>query len=326
MARFPLVSASYKNHHFSLLLYRLSHSIICRIEHLFDAGMWVWIIVVLARQILGHISLVDLWKYKDLHQFIADFNQSEDPCAALSLSSSERPPPIATKRVSRRLPQQHESSSSARSSAITTVADRHHTAPVRFQQHELAGATRLMSKRQKNHKSVEGCHAIPPGNIKKMCSFVSCEFSPEGLAVALKAEKCSTELVELTNEVQHHMKVNIAERRQRILTDQYMQRAAFPGFATSEDLFFSSEFWCDKPTRRMYFDRYQITWSTEHVQVVLCPLFGTKQCFHLQMVKDYKMPLYEDPADWSAATKEWREHCSLDRSINFTISIAYQLN
>jgi hypothetical protein len=260
MARSPLVSASYKNHHFSLLLCRLPHSIVCRVEHLFDAGMWVWIIVVLAREILGNISLVDLWKYKDLHQFIANFNQSKDPCAALSLSSSQGPPPIATKRVSRRLPQQHESSSSARSSATTTVAVGHRTAPVRFQQYDLAGATRLTSKRQKPQTSVEGRHAIPPGNIKKMCSFVSCEFSPEGLAVSLKAEKCSTELVELTNEVQHHMKVNIAEQRQRILTDQYMQRAAFPGFATSEDLFFSSEFWYDKPTRMMYFDKYQITW------------------------------------------------------------------
>jgi hypothetical protein len=151
-------------------------------------------------------------------------------------------------------------------------------------------------------------------NIEKMCELVSKELWESELEAAVKTDdKCPPELFELTKDLQYHMNWHTAERRQRILTEQFIHLAAFPGHHTNNDLFFSNEFWYDKVEISEYFEEFETKWSTKHVEVVLNPLFGTKPCFHLQMMNHYEMPPFSENWEWRAATKAWRDDCSLDR-------------
>ncbi len=85
-----------------------------------------------------------------------------------------------------------------------------------------------------------------------------------------------------------------AEMRQPILTRQYMGLAEFPGVATATSLFYDHEFWYSETLLRPYFSKFQLVMLTEHVQVVLAPLFGIHACFYLQMIHDYVMPVDGD--------------------------------
>ncbi len=131
----------------------------------------------------------------------------------------------------------------------------------------------------------------------------------------LNKEKCSPELFEFGKDLHYHMKWNVAEKRQRILTDQYLEVATFPGHASSNTIFFSNEFWYEQDEGEVasYFDKFGIKWSTEFVEVGLGRLFNTRHCFHLQMLTDYEMQPWGNHPAWHAATKAWRTDCCLDR-------------
>jgi hypothetical protein len=170
-------------------------------------------------------------------------------------------------------------------------------------------------KRQKRQTSNKEDHGpISSGNLEKACVFVSHDLSLAELEVVLNKEKFSKELFQFTKDVHYHMKWLTADRRQKILTDQYLNLASFPGHDIDNDLFFSNEFWYEKDGIRAYFEKFNIKWSTEYVEVGLGRLFNTKPCFHLQMLDHYVMPPYgEFCKTWQAASKAWREDCSLDR-------------
>jgi len=147
-----------------------------------------------------------------------------------------------------------------------------------------------------------------------MCELVSEDLSVAELEAALDKERCSTELIQLTTDVHFHMKWITAGRRQKILTEQYVNLASFPGYDSDEVLFFSSDFWYESDDIREYFDQFNIKWKTDYVEVGMGRLFNTKLCFHLQALDDYDMPLYaENCKAWQGATKAWRRDCSLDR-------------
>jgi hypothetical protein len=114
----------------------------------------------------------------------------------------------------------------------------------------------------------------------------------------------------LGTNLHHYMAVSYATMRQPVLTRQYMALAEFPGVHTSPSLFFGHEFWFREDPLRLYFDRFNLAWSTEHVQVVLAPLFGVHACFHLQMLHDYEMPA--SGGDLVRESTSWATHCSLD--------------
>ena len=166
---------------------------VVQIEHLFDAGMWVWFIVRLAREILDRICLEDLWKAKDADQFVADFLASDNSDMASSAppSRSASPSPVrpfvrasarinpdgllstpssqsasATlvvplARASPRLVKPRESLSSARASATKTTTVVQRAAPARSQRKPV--------KRQKRQRAFEGHHAMfSEENIGKM--------------------------------------------------------------------------------------------------------------------------------------------------------------
>jgi hypothetical protein len=150
-------------------------------------------------------------------------------------------------------------------------------------------------------------------NIEKMCELVSQELWESELDAAIKTDKCPPELLQITKDLKFHMRCHTAGRRQRILTEQFLGLAAFPGYETNNVLFSANEFWYDKEEITEYFEEFDVKWSTEHVEVVLSPLFDTKPCFHLQMKKSYEMPPFGEDDKWRAATKAWRDECSLDR-------------
>jgi hypothetical protein len=108
------------------------------------------------------------------------------------------------------------------------------------------------------------------------------------------------------------MTVSYATMRQPILTRQYMALAEFPGFHTSLSLFFAHEFWYREEPLRPYFNRFNLVLSTEHVQIVLAPLFGVHACFHLQMIHDYVMPTFG--GNLVRESTSWVTYCSLDNS------------
>ncbi len=111
-------------------------------------------------------------------------------------------------------------------------------------------------------------------------------------------------------DIQHNMMVTHASVRQPILTRQYMALASFPGFQTTNDLFYGHELWYQEELLRPYFDKFNLVLSTDYVQVVIAPLFGLHACFHLQMLMDYMMPSYDQGL--LRESKMWEETCSLD--------------
>jgi hypothetical protein len=337
------------------------HSIACCIEHLFEAGMWVWVIAILAREILGRICLKDLWKATDADQYTKDFLASKNPDTVLPTSSSQtassllgvaierhsprllRPhelshtespvPVVGIVRASPRLPKSHDLSSSVRSSAAVGIV---RASPRLPKPHDLSSSVRSSAaetavvgrratpatsqrkphKRQKRQTSNEGHHGpISSGNLEKMCGFVSHDLSESELEAVLNKAKCSPELFQFTKDLHYHMKWNIAYKRQKILTDQYLEVAICPGHASSNLWFFSNEFWYeqDEDANVSYFDKFEIKWSTEYVEVGLGRLFNTRHSFHLQMLKDYEMEQWGNHPAWHKATKAWRTDCSLDR-------------
>ena len=114
----------------------------------------------------------------------------------------------------------------------------------------------------------------------------------------------------LGNDIQHHMMITHASVRQPILTRQYMALASFPGFKTTNSLFYGHELWYRDEPLRPYFDKFNLVLSTDYVQVVIAPLFGLHACFHLQMLMDYMMPTSVHGV--SQESKIWASTCSLD--------------
>ncbi len=176
-------------------------------------------------------------------------------------------------------------------------------------------ATNNTASISKGRKSVSG------KSRRKMLATVttipSADCSPSELARTIKEGKLSAkfvgvDLTTLAHELHHEMKVSTAARRKTVLTDQYLHLAAFPGHFSHNSLFFSNELWFSDSLLRAYFVDFNVKWHTPLAQVVMSPLFGLGQCFHLQMTKDYDMPYLGDAA-WIEASKAWSENCCLDR-------------
>jgi hypothetical protein len=125
--------------------------------------------------------------------------------------------------------------------------------------------------------------------------------------------KMSVPMQKFGSDMTLYMAGAYAAIRQPILTRQYMGLAELPGVATATSLFYGHDFWYGETLLRPYFAKFNLVLSTERVQVVLAPLFGMHACFHLQMIRDYVMPLNGD--DWAEASNEWASKCCLDSSL-----------
>ena len=89
---------------------------------------------------------------------------------------------------------------------------------------------------------------------------------------SMKDAKMSRPMRKLGNDIQHHMMITHASVRQPILTRQYMALASFPGFKTTNSLFYGHELWYRDEPLRPYFNKFNLVLATPLVQVVIAPL------------------------------------------------------
>jgi hypothetical protein len=281
-------------------------------DHLFEAGVWVWIIAVLVRTILQQVQLQDLWKANTTEAYIMSVisSQQETPTASPTAKTSSASVQLQSPGRSRTLTDRFIPPASGDVNKRRKVAIEkdvyYDTGPQ---------ATLKSASTSKGRKSVSGKSRRKM--LATVTTILSADCSPSELARTIKEGKLSTKFVDidlttLAHELHHEMKVSTAARRQHVLTDQYLQLAAFPGYFSHNSLFFSNEFWFSDAHLRAYFVDFNVKWHTPLAQVVMSPLFGLKQCFHLQMTKDYDMPYLGDAA-WIEASKAWSENCCLDR-------------
>ncbi len=283
-------------------------------DHLFEAGLWVWIIAVLVRTILKQVQLQDLWKANTPEDYILNVisSQQETDTAAPTDESSSSSVPHQSHGRSRTLPDRFMPPLHAEvSNKRRKVANEKDVVNDPGKQ-----ATTNTGSITKGRKPVSGKSRRKM--LATVTTILSADCSPSELVRTIKEGKLSAKFVDvdfttLAHELHHEMKVSTAARRQTVLTDQYLQLAAFPGHFRHNSLFFANELWFSDSLLRAYFVDFNVKWHTPVAQVVMSPLFGLKQCFHLQMMKDYDMP-YQGDAAWLAASKAWRENCQRSRN------------
>jgi hypothetical protein len=274
--------------------------------------MWVWIIATLVRDVCTHVELKKLLAARTVRDYLQK-----------KIVPLPQPPVLATSSSIIPETQEHVLQNSPGGLPLIAPRKRTETAFLRNEKSERPQKRLKQSKIPppppspsriiECNDNVSSTLYPDSQDVEIICQLVGANRRGKQALDSMAKAKMSIPMQKFGADMTDYMADAYAEMRQPILTRQYMGLAEFPGVATATSLFYDHEFWYSETLLRPYFSKFQLVMFTEHVQVVLAPLFGIHACFHLQMLHDYVMPV--DGDQWAEASNEWASKCCLDSSM-----------